>query len=273
MAGIDEDVFDRQKRVNGWNQEAVSGKNCLVAGAGALGNELVKNLAQVGVGKITVVDFDKIVEANLNRCAFFTKEDVGREKAIVLKEKAEKLTGGATRITAGLRRIEELKESEFSGFDFAFGCLDNLGARLHLNAQSYGKKIFIDGGTTGFLGRVQAVCAPGPCFECGLSKSDYNILWKKYSCVGEALDFVDPKMPALPTTTSIVAAVMANEFLKIAHSPSADEAADLILQGKKIDSLGGAKAGSLIGRQWHYNGLTGEAKTMQLDVRRDCPVH
>ncbi len=273
MTGIDEDVFDRQKRVGGWNQEAVGEKKCLVAGAGALGNELVKNLVQAGVGRITVVDFDKIVEANLNRCVFFNKADIGREKAVVLKEKAGLLTGGATEITADLRKIEELKESEFDEFDVVFGCLDNLGARLHLNAQSYGKKIFIDGGTTGFLGRVQVVSSPSPCFECGLSKSDYNILWKKYSCVGEALDFVDPKMPALPTTTSIVAAVMANEFIKIVHQPSTDEMADLITQGKKINSLGGAKAGSLIGRQWHYNGLMGEAKIMQMDVRRDCPVH
>lgn len=273
MTEIDEDVFDRQKRVSGWNQRAISEKNCLVVGAGALGNEVVKNLVQVGVGKITIVDFDNIVEANLNRCVFFEKNDVGKLKSSVLKEEAEKMTGGSTQITADLRKIEELKEKEYNEFGIVFGCLDNLGARLHLNAQTYGKKVFIDGGTTGFLGRVQVVSAPSACFECSLSKSDYDILWKKYSCVGEVLDFVDPKMPALPTTTSVVGAVMVNEFLKMAHQPSVEEMADLIVQGKKIDSLGEAKTSVLIGKQWHYNGLTGQTKIMDLDVRADCPVH
>jgi len=63
----DEDRYDRQKRVENWDQECISNAKCLVIGAGALGNEVVKNLAQLGIKRIYLVDFDDVVMANLNR--------------------------------------------------------------------------------------------------------------------------------------------------------------------------------------------------------------
>ena len=47
-----------------FKQDRVKNAHVLVAGAGALGNEVVKNLALFGVGHITVVDFDRIEVSN-----------------------------------------------------------------------------------------------------------------------------------------------------------------------------------------------------------------
>jgi molybdopterin/thiamine biosynthesis adenylyltransferase len=247
--GIDDDAYDRQKRVDGWNQDAVSKARCLVVGAGALGNELVKNLLQFGVREITLVDYDEIVAANLNRCCFFTHADVGAKKAEVIAREATRINPEAE-VKVLLKRVEHLDEAIFSSVDYAFGCLDNVGARLHLNAQCYGKAPVIDGGTTGFNGRVSIVRAPSSCFECALSRRDYKLLWKKYACTGDALDFLDPKMPALPSTTSVIAGIQATEFAKLVH-------------GRE----------SFAGKSLYYDGLNARFTLYEVPKRKGCPVH
>ncbi|MFH1779816.1 MAG: ThiF family adenylyltransferase [Candidatus Micrarchaeota archaeon] len=242
------DIFDRQKRISGWSQAEIQKQRVLVVGAGALGNEVVKLLVQLGVSEITIVDYDEIAEVNLNRCVFFTLEDVGKKKATVLKEKAKALNN-SSKISIKLKRIEELPEEFFGGFSVCFSCLDNLAARIHLNAQCYGKTLLIDGGTNAFNGKVQVVDA-GACLECSLTKSDYKILWKKYSCVGEVLEFLDPKMPALATTTSIIAGLQVNEFIKFVHGLNYLKNAYLL-----------------------YNGLKNEFTVFKVEKRKTCPLH
>ncbi|MEM4255478.1 MAG: ThiF family adenylyltransferase [Candidatus Norongarragalinales archaeon] len=250
--GVDEDVFDRQKRIAGWNQDKVSNARLLVVGCGALGNEVVKLLMQLGANDVTVVDHDTIVKANLNRCVFFTEKDAEEKalKAEVLAREAKTINQNAN-VKAVTKMIELAEESFFGKFDFAFGCLDNLAARMHLNAQAYGKMPFIDGGINGFNGRVQTIRAPSPCLECGFGKADYKLLWKKYSCVGETLDFLDPKMPALSTSASITASLQVNEFLKLLHGVGET------LEGKFL----------------FYDGLKGEFKTLEIGKKKGCAVH
>ena len=66
------DKYNRQKGITWWDQSALRASHVLVVGAGALGNEIVKNLALVGVGKISIVDMDQIEHTNLARCVFFS---------------------------------------------------------------------------------------------------------------------------------------------------------------------------------------------------------
>ncbi|MEW5955375.1 MAG: ThiF family adenylyltransferase [Candidatus Micrarchaeota archaeon] len=250
---VDADPHDRQKRISGWNQEKVSAQNVMVVGAGALGNEVVKLLLQLGVQKISLADFDVVSKANLNRCVFFSSEDAEKRalKAEVIAREARKQWSSVA-VTPLISEVEKIPEEKWQEFDFVFGCLDNLGARMHANAHSYAKAVFIDGGTTGFMGKVQVVRSPGACFECGLGKKDYGRLWRKYNCVGEVVDWIDPKMPALATTTSVVAAAQVNEFIKLVH---------------------GLEKESLVGKYLFYNGLTGATAVYDVPRRADCPVH
>ncbi len=251
---IDSDVHDRQKRISGWSQEKITSANVAVIGAGALGNEVVKNLLQLGVCKLSIVDFDTVVKANLNRCVLFTEEDAENKtlKAEGIRIAGQKLNLSAT-ITPIIKNVEALDDKFFANFDAVFGCLDNLGGRLHVNANCYNAVPLIDGGTTGFMGKVQVVSKPSPCIECSMNKQDYAILWRKYSCTGEQLDIFDPKMPALPTTTSIIAGIQVNEFLKIVH-------------GEKLGK-------TLVGKYLFYNGLTAETRVYTVEKRIKCPVH
>ena len=77
---IDDDKYDRQKRIAGWDQSKVANATVMVIGVGATGNEVVKNLALTGIGKIIIVDYDIIEKSNLNRCVLFNMEDKIEDK-------------------------------------------------------------------------------------------------------------------------------------------------------------------------------------------------
>ncbi len=68
-------------------QLALKNAKVLVIGAGGLGSPVAVYLAAGGVGILGIVDFDTVDETNLHRQVFFNKEDVGRYKVQVLKEK------------------------------------------------------------------------------------------------------------------------------------------------------------------------------------------
>ena len=89
VGDIDNDRYDRSKRLGWFDIEKVKKAKVLVVGAGALGNETCKDLVLSGFRNITLVDMDRIVMSNLNRCIFFSEEDARKKryKAEVMAEK------------------------------------------------------------------------------------------------------------------------------------------------------------------------------------------
>ena len=73
--------YSRLEIIPWWEQNILKNAKVLVIGCGALGNEIVKNLAMVGIGNIFVVDMDSIEISNLTRSILFRKEDLGKSKA------------------------------------------------------------------------------------------------------------------------------------------------------------------------------------------------
>src|SRR4026209_2444213 len=86
-----EDRYERFRLIEWWNQDRLKAASVLVVGAGALGNEVAKNLALLGVGHIWIVDFDRIETTNLTRSALFRGSDVGEWKAQVLATRASEI--------------------------------------------------------------------------------------------------------------------------------------------------------------------------------------
>ena len=77
--------------ISWWEREKVKDAKILVVGAGALGNEVIKNLVLMGVGNIYIIDFDTIEAANLSRAPLFRESDNGRKKAEVAAARAKEL--------------------------------------------------------------------------------------------------------------------------------------------------------------------------------------
>jgi molybdopterin/thiamine biosynthesis adenylyltransferase len=74
----DDDRYSRLRLIGWWDQEKLAKARILVVGAGALGNEVLKNLALLGVGEIYLTDFDHIEKSNLTRSVVFRQRDCGR---------------------------------------------------------------------------------------------------------------------------------------------------------------------------------------------------
>ena len=63
----EEGRYDRQELISWWDQDRLRAARILVVGAGALGNEVVKNLLLIGIGHIDVIDLDIVERSNLAR--------------------------------------------------------------------------------------------------------------------------------------------------------------------------------------------------------------
>jgi len=211
----DKDRFDRSKRIGWIDIDNIRKSRCLVAGAGALGNETVKCLVLSGFSDITIADDDGIVRSNLNRCVFFRESDINeRIKSDVLAERASALVPG-TQIMPRNIKVQDIDDWEL--FDIVIGCLDNISARLHVNAHAcYHKIPYIDGGTDGMIGKVQVVLPGGPCLRCAMNKSHYDVMETRFSCTGNNSVLYVPKTPSEITTTSVIAGMQVREALKIA---------------------------------------------------------
>src|SRR6266849_5081230 len=78
-----EDRFSRFSLIGWWDQEKLRAARVLVIGAGALGNEILKNMALLGFANTVVVDLDSIEASNLSRSILYRASDIGRRKADV----------------------------------------------------------------------------------------------------------------------------------------------------------------------------------------------
>ena len=75
------------KNVGTIGQKKILSSNVLVVGAGGLGCPIVDYLTRAGVGRIGIVDYDKVNVSNIHRQSIYTFKDVGKYKVDVLKKK------------------------------------------------------------------------------------------------------------------------------------------------------------------------------------------
>lgn len=213
-----ESRYARQELITWWDQSRLSKASVLVVGAGALGNELAKNLALVGLGSITVIDLDTVERSNLSRCVFFTDGDESEPKADVVASGARRLnpeldiTGMAGDITRqGLGWVSQ--------FDLVLGGLDNREARVWINQACRKLAIpWIDGAIEGLRAVVRTFLPEGPCYECTLSETDREILAHRKSCALLSDDEIaSGKVPTTATTASLTAAVQVQEAIRLLH--------------------------------------------------------
>ncbi|RLE55110.1 MAG: hypothetical protein DRJ40_09150 [Thermoprotei archaeon] len=196
------------------NQKKLRRAKVLIVGAGALGNELVKNLAQLGIGSITIVDFDTVEYSNLNRMIFFKKTDLGALKAKALAERAKKLFPW-TNFNYICDFVEKIPLRKLLEHDVVVSGLDNVAARVYLSTISLKYDIpLVDGGMYGPQGRVQVVLPfETPCLACTIAPEKYSEAIQLSNPCAPPIEEV--KMPSLPTTTSVVAAIEAQEVIKL----------------------------------------------------------
>lgn len=217
---LHEDRFSRLRLIPWWDQTKLAACKVLVIGAGALGNEILKNLVLLGFRRIVVVDSDRIDESNLSRTVLYRAQDVGEFKVNVAARACASISPLSVVQPIVANVLRDCGLGLFHWSDVVIAGLDNREARLWLNRSSWKvNRPWIDGAIEGING-VARVFLPGtpPCYECTLGEVDWAILERRMSCnmlVHE--DVVEGKVPTTPTISSIIAGIQVQEAVKLTH--------------------------------------------------------
>lgn len=230
----DSDRYARLRLISWWRQERLASARVLVVGAGALGNEAIKNLALVGVGTIFVIDRDRVDASNLSRSVLFRASDSGRPKAEVAVERAREINP-EIRIEAIVGDVlVDLGLGFFASIDVVIGCLDNREARLWVNRQCWKTNTpWVDAGIQEIQGVVKVFVPPdSACYECAMTERDYQLLNLRYSCPLLRRDeIVEGKVPTAPTIASMMGALEVQEALKIIHELPVEAGSAFVFNG------------------------------------------
>lgn len=213
-----DDRYARQRLITWWDQDVLAGASVLVVGAGALGNELAKNLALTGVGRLTLIDLDTVEASNLARCVLFRAGDDGRAKAEVVADRLRELNPDVS-VEGLVGDVRSLGLGRLADFDLLLGGLDNREARVWVNqaARKLGRT-WIDGAIEGLRGTVRVFTPEGPCYECTLGEADRRILAERRSCaLLSPQEMLAGKVPTTATTASVIAAIQTQEAIKVLH--------------------------------------------------------
>lgn len=151
------DFFSRQMKVVGSKgQEKIRRASVMVAGMGGLGTNVSMHLVRAGMGTLHLVDNGLLDPPDLNRQILYTREDLGRPKVVLAKEKLEGL-GMVSRIIAHQQRIDQ----DFilpDGITGVIDCMDNFPARYILDSLIVPRKIFlVHGGIHDLYGQMTTI--------------------------------------------------------------------------------------------------------------------
>jgi molybdopterin-synthase adenylyltransferase len=230
----DDDRYARLRLIPWWDQPRLSRARILVVGAGALGNEVLKNLALVGVGTIYVVDFDRVEAANLTRSVLFRARDRARPKAEVAAQAIRDLNPDVQVAACCGNVLTDVGLGVFRDADVAIGCLDNREARLWVNRCCWKTCTpWVDGGIQEINGVVKVFTPPdSACYECAMTENDYRLINLRYSCpLLRQEDVAAGRVPTAPTIASMIGGWQTQEALKLIHGMPVGHGEALVYNG------------------------------------------
>lgn len=245
-----------------FKQDKVRNAKVLVVGAGALGNEVIKNLTLFGVGTIFVCDFDRIELSNLTRSVLFREKDAYEHsyKAEVAAKRAMEINPQIKVIPIVGNLFSEVGLGIYKDVDVVIGCLDSRIARYLLNrlCMRVGKT-WIDGSIENMTGVVK-VYSPGiNCYECNLSREEFNNIMLRTGCADVVRAQTSAgRVATTPISASIVGAMQAQEAMKIIHTSDGEPTPFKTLSGK----------------MWRFEGMTNTINMYKYSSwKNNCPAH
>ncbi len=230
--------YHRQLFIDQWGdegQEKISTARVSIIGAGGLGSPVSLYLAAAGVGRLRIIDKDRVELSNLNRQILYNEQSIGVAKAASARERLIALNS-----TISIKCLEaefsDATADEFcSETDILVDCLDSFSARKILNRWAVKKKIpLVHAGISGGGGQITVIPAGGkPCLECLFPQEpDQN------------------NIPVVGAAVGILGSMQAMEVLKL------------------ITGIGEP----LTRRLLICNGLTADYQEIALQADPDCPV-
>lgn len=165
---LDNSRYDSQIMVFGNDlQQKLLSMKYFIVGSGAIGCELLKNFAMIGIGcgkdgKIYLTDMDTIERSNLNRQFLFRNKDIGKSKSEAAANTIRQMNPDIN-IVSHLNKVGTDTENVydmafFNSLDGVANALDNVQARLYVDQRCIlFKKSLLESGTLGTKGNVQVI--------------------------------------------------------------------------------------------------------------------
>ncbi len=245
-----------------FSQERVAEARVLVAGCGALGNEVLKNLALFGVGHVVIVDFDTVEPSNLCRSVLFTRNDAARHryKVDAAAERLHALHPQMDIVTICGDIAHDVGLGLLRTMNLAIGCVDSRYARYCLNRLCMRAGIpWVDGGIDRLEGTARVFMPGRNCYACNLGPEGLRELSRRMPCSAVIRkNETAGRVPTTPIVASIIGAVQVQEALKLIHRP-------LVEQGTLT---------SLVGKMFYYEGQHLTTRLVSFSAYDDCcPDH
>ena len=185
-------------------QQKLSEASVLVIGVGGLGNALLPYLVASGIGKVGVVDGDRVSLNNLHRQTLFTEQDVGALKVEVAKSKLQTLNTEV--IIQGISNYLNADNAIalFKQYDVIVDATDRVPVRYLINdAAVLTRSPFVHAALYRFQVQLSVFnYQEGPTYRC---------LYPTPSKETQSCDTAG----VMPSTVAIAGALQANEVMKL----------------------------------------------------------
>lgn len=170
---LDEEELVRYSRqivlreVGGWGQLRLRSASVALVGAGGLGSPAALYLAAAGVGRLTLVDDDRVALDNLHRQVLHDSASVGKPKTDSARRRLAALNPRVTVRTVAARLTAANAGELLAGHDVVVEGSDNLSTKFAVNdaCVRLGTCAVI-GGVLRFEGQVVVVPPGAPCYRC-----------------------------------------------------------------------------------------------------------
>ena len=195
------------KKIGVSGQKKLLKSSVLIVGAGGLGSPIAIYLTALGVGKIGIVDYDKVEMSNLARQIIFTSNDINKKKSQTAINKLKKINPDIKFKSFKKKLSKKNINIIAKKFDLIVDGSDNFRTRFLINDYCLkNKKILVSGAISKFEGQVYTFNfskKKSPCLRCFIPKMPNNP--DTDSCEHEGI---------LGTLGGIVGSIQANEVIK-----------------------------------------------------------
>ena len=254
-----EEIFSQ---LSWFKRDRVETANVMVVGCGALGNEVLKNLALFGVEHLVLVDFDTVEPSNLTRSILFREADAAdrRAKVVVAAERLREINPAIEVLPLVGDICHEVGLGLLRRMQVVVGCVDNRWARYCLNRLCMRAGIpWVDGGIDGLEGTARVFVPGKNCYACNLGPEALKELSYRLSCSDVIRRNEQAgRVPTTPVIASIIGAVEAQETIKLLHP----------------DEVARGELTSLCGRMFYYEGQHLGTRVVEFaGYDEECPVH
>jgi len=202
--------FSRQiilKNIGILGQKKILKSKVLIVGVGGLGSSAAEFLVRSGIGKLGIVDYDKVSLSNLHRQSLYETSDVKKSKVQVVKKILGRINPNTKVQTYGLKLNNNNFKKIIEKYDYIVDGSDNFKTKFLLNdfCLKY-KKFLVTGAISKFDGHIFTFNFKNKKLSC------LRCFYQESEPTDELLDCETEGI--LGTVASIVGTIQANEILK-----------------------------------------------------------